>query len=498
MRIDLWVLFTRPFWLDEWHTILVARRDSLTQVISDLYHGSDFGPPLTHIVAWIWRHAFGLSPVSLRVLSFSAALGAFAFLYFTLRRRFDVMPSLAGVLAIASHRLIISQSLEWRFYVAWLLFSAALAWSLSLDNDKPASRRRDVAIALSSIGLVTTHWFGVITLGLMSAAAFLSLSLSRSLSGGLTQAQTPTQTAFRRVLPVAAGLVALAIVLPLMFGQRGSIHEKSWIPDPTWLQFFAMLKMFLAAFVPAVAVLLILVALLLRDRGALRASALASLRDPAMLALLSGVAIPFILGVISQKQPALLERYAITLLFAWAPLIAFASHQFRRAPRALLLVWLSGLLVIRVARTASEHRNFAFSIAAGHNAIAEGCGRGIPVVFQVRHLMYPVTGADSVKGCDTRYLAISNQTLDAMYAPTSRQQRFFRIENEFSELHGRMYGFPRVVTEATLDSSSAFLLVGWEMSLPAGYKDIEKFRAAVFGGHRIVRITEDLTIFLRP
>src|SRR5690349_433670 len=108
MRNDLGILFTRPFWLDEWHTILVARRDSITQVISDLYRGSDFGPPFTHIVAWAYGKVFGLTPVSLRLLSLAFVVAGLVFLFFALRRRFDTMPSLAGVLAVASHQLVVA------------------------------------------------------------------------------------------------------------------------------------------------------------------------------------------------------------------------------------------------------------------------------------------------------------------------------------------------------------------------------------------------------
>src|SRR5690242_7644603 len=109
MRTDFWVVFTRPFWLDEWHTILVARRDSIRQVISDLHNGSDFGPPFTHLVAWIYGKAFGLTPVSLRLLSLTFVVAGLVLLFVALRRRFDVMPSLVGVLAVASHQLVISQ-----------------------------------------------------------------------------------------------------------------------------------------------------------------------------------------------------------------------------------------------------------------------------------------------------------------------------------------------------------------------------------------------------
>ena len=495
MRNDLGILFTRPFWLDEWHTILVARRDSITQVISDLYHGSDFGPPFTHIVAWAYGKVFGLTPVSLRVLSLTFVVAGLVFLFFALRRRFDTMPSLAGVLAVASHQLVVAQSLEWRFYAPWVMFACALAWALTIDNGKPHSRRRDVAIALASMGMVTSHWFGVITLGLMSAAAFISLSLSRSPSNDPTQTQTPTQTPLRRVLPTAAGFVTFAICFPLMLGQRGSVVEKSWIPDFTLAQLWVMLRMFWFAFVPAVGVLLALAGMLLpaaRDR--MRSAVLPTLRDPAVAAMLALLTLPLVLAVLSLKQPFMLPRYSITLLLAWAPIIAFGFDAMPRAVRVIGLVWLALLGYGRVIRVAVDHRNFYVAIAAGQQAAGQSCSRGVPILFQVRHLMYPSTDGENHAGCDLRYLSISNETLATMY-PTGNMSRFFRVENEFSELHGRMYGYPVVAREAQMDSTRAFLLVGWDGSLPQGFKDIEKFRAAVFPQHRVTRLTENLALF---
>jgi hypothetical protein len=485
MRNDLWVLFTRPFWLDEWHTILVARRDSLQQVFSDLYNGSDFGPPLTHIIAWSYGRIFGLTPVSLRLLALTFVVAGLVLLFFALRRRFDTMPSLAGVLAVASHQLIVSQSLEWRFYAPWVVFGCALVWAFTIDNDKHSSRRRDVAIAVASMGMVTSHWFGVITLGLMTAGAFIALSPGVS----------NWRNALRRVLPTAAGFVTFAICFPLMLGQRGSVVEKSWMPDFTIGQLWVMLRIFWFAFVPAVGILLALAAMLIpsaRDR--VRAAVLPTLRDPAVAAMLALLVMPLILAVISLKQPAMLPRYNITMLLAWAPIIAFGLNALPRIPRAIALVWLALLGYSRVIRVGIEQRGFTVAIAAGQQAASTSCSRGVPILFHVRHLMYPSTEGSNHAGCDLRYLSISNETLAAMY-PTGNMQRFFRIENEFSEMHGRMYGYPVVAREAQMDSARAFLLVGWDASLPQGYKDIEKFRAAVFPQHHVTRLTENLALF---
>lgn len=494
MRTDLWVLFSRPFWLDEWHTVFVARRESIRQVIADLHNGSDFGPPFSHLLAWVYGKVFGLTPVSLRLLSLTFVVAGLVLLYFALRRRFDTMPSMAGVLAVASHQLVLSQALEWRFYAPWIAFACGFAWALSVDDDKPVSTRRDVAIALTSIGMVTSHWFGIITLGLMSAAAFIVLCHPERSEGSARWFRN-WKYALRRTLPAAAGVFAFAVCLPLMLGQRASVVEKSWMPDFTVDQLRVMLRMFWLTFVPAVGLLMALMALLLpARREPVRRGWLPALRAPAIAAMLSLLSLPLILAVISAKQPAMLPRYAITLLLAWAPIVAFGFNAMPRAVRVLGLVWLAGLTYMRVLRVAIDHRNFTVAIAAGQQAAGQSCSRGLPILFQVRHLMYPSADGENHRGCDLRYVALSNETLAAMY-PAGNMPRFFRLENEFSEMHGRMYGFPVVASEQQMDTTRSFLLVGWDASLPQGYKDIEKFRAAVFPQHRVTRVTENLALF---
>lgn len=495
MRTDLWVLFTRPFWLDEWHTVFVARRESIRQVIADLHNGSDFGPPFTHLAAWMYGKVFGLTPVSLRLLSLSFVVAGLVLLYLALRRRFETTPSVAGVLAVASHQLVLSQSLEWRFYAAWIAFACAFAWALSIDNDRVNSRRRDVAIALTAVGMVTSHWFGVITLGLMSGAAFVVLSRPPREGPFLAE----WKYALRRTLPAAAGVVAFAICFPLMLGQRASIVEKSWMPDFTIGQLWGMLRVFWLAFVPAVGVLVALMALLLPARRERAQSAwMPTLRDPAIAAMLVLLVLPLVLAVISLRQPAMLPRYGIAILLAWAPVVAFGFNAMNRWVRLIAVAWLVGLMYTRLLRVAVDHRNFTLAIAAGQQAAGQSCSRGVPILFQVRHLMYPSTDGENHKGCDLRYLAISSETLDAMYPPTSSQPRFFKIENEFSVMHERMYGYPVVATEQQMDTTRSFLLVGWDMSLPQRYKDIETFRAAIFPQHRVTRLTENLALFERP
>ena len=84
------------------------------------------------------------------------------FVYAALRSRFDWWASAAGAIAVISHPIIVRQAFEARFYGPWLFFVALYAWSLTQP-------RRWVQ-AVAAVCVVSIHWFGVISLGLIITA----------------------------------------------------------------------------------------------------------------------------------------------------------------------------------------------------------------------------------------------------------------------------------------------------------------------------------------
>jgi hypothetical protein len=498
MRPELANLFTRPFWLDEWHTSLVANRESLSRVFSDLYQASDMGPPLLHIIAWSVARITGeLTPVGARMVSFVSVLLALVFVFLVLRRRFGVTASVAGTLAVASHQLVIVHAFELRYYCLWLACAAGFAWALDVDHDRTSSRRRNVVVAIFSVLLCMTHWLAVSSLGLMCVGAFLSYGRD-------------WRAAVRRVAPAAAGFVALALSVPLVLAQRAAVSVTSWMPDATLGDVSAILSMFWGATVVVLAVLVILFAFLHpQTKAPLRTTAVAAIRDPALAALLSLLALPLLMATLSIVYPALNPRYSIATLLGWAPLMAIAVQPLGQAVQGVLsLVLLRGLRAVvflvmlffvwvSVVNMTLEATRFTYHADAGRKALATACGMNLPTVFEVRHLMYPTTGGMSRQWarCDTRMLAMSDATLDRMFPRESPLPRFFRFENEIARLHQRLYAYPRVSTQAQLDSLPRFLLVGWDDSFPIGYKDVASFGKAVFPNHRVTRITEDLALF---
>jgi hypothetical protein len=497
---DLSGLFTRPFWLDEWHTNLVANRESLGQLFSDLHKGSDFGPPLVHLVGWtIARFTGEVTPVGARVASFLFVLFALVFVFIVVRRRFGALAAVAGTLAVASHPLVFTHAFELRFYCLWLFTAAGFAWALGLDGEKPVSRRRDVLVAIFSVLVPMTHWLAVLSLGLMCV-------------GGVAAHGPAWRVGLRRVAPAAAGFIVLAIASPLVFGQRSSITERSWMPDLTIGDVLTVFDNLWAARILIFTVMVILIATVVPDtKQSVRNALAACARDPAIIALVALFLLPLLLVIVSFRQPALHDRYSITVLLARAPVVALAiyvlglpvSRLSLRIPMRILQLGTIVMLLLytryTVLLTAGNAAQFTHHALGGKRAYQEACKLNLPVVFEVRHLMYPATDGMSKRnaGCDTRYLAISSPTLERMFGRQIYLPRFFRIENEFAVLHQRLYDGFTVGTQVQLDTTPRFVLVAWDESLPIDYKDVAKFGAVVFPNHRVTRINADLALFER-
>src|SRR4051812_35324894 len=128
-------LWTRQPWLDErCCTLYVIDATNPIGVIRNVVHG-DIAPPLLHLIVWTVTRVTGTGIAALRSIPLAAMGLAFFFVYLSLRRRFSVLASAAGVIALATHVLIVEHSFEIRFYGFWVMFCAAFAWSLGIKAE---------------------------------------------------------------------------------------------------------------------------------------------------------------------------------------------------------------------------------------------------------------------------------------------------------------------------------------------------------------------------
>jgi hypothetical protein len=122
----------------------------------------------------------------------------------------------------------------------------------------------------------------------------------------------------------------------------------------------------------------------------------------------------------------------------------------------------------------------------------------LPVVFQNLHVIYSVAG---LRRAERRalFLDIPDSTIVAM-TPQKRLERVrrnLRIDRNIARSHARVYGFPVMVTQAQLDSTSRFLFVASDESLPNIYGRVDLFTKAVFPHHRLTRLSPNLALLER-
>jgi hypothetical protein len=487
------ILWTRPLWFDEICCTLfvVEGASSPVEVIQRVARGEDYAPPLLHLMAWTaGKLGGGLSPIVLRSMSLVCVALAIALLYLALRRRFGRLPSAAGVLAVATHSLVVAHAFEGRFYGPWLLFASAYAWSLGIDADRPRSVRRDATEAIASILLATIHWFGVLSLGLMCVAAVLA--------GG-----PRWRAALRLVTPSAAGFLALAACIPLVLAHRaGAVQVGAlWVQPLSTAQVGVIVRLFFLSTVPVLCVVLLLIDGLRdsRSQPSAVANLQSSLRDPSLAALASLALFPAVLVVVSiVLQPSMLDRYAIVTVLAWAPLAALAVATLERGGRVVAVLFFATLLVLAGRRAIGEKREFAEMVRLNDEAYARALTMNLPVVFASLHTAYPVAGPRRAER-RALFVELPDSTIQSM-VPQERLawlRRHIAVERNIARGHARTYGFPILAPQAQLDTTRAFLLVGPDESFPRLYKQFDLFVGKVFPHHRGERLSPNLAILRR-
>jgi hypothetical protein len=222
------------------------------------------------------------------------------------------------------------------------------------------------------------------------------------------------------------------------------------------------------------------------------------LRDPSLAALTSLALMPLVLiGVSVVLQPSLLDRYAIVTVLFWAPLVALAVATLGQAARRALVLCFALLVVLGVQRTIAERQDFANGVAANAAAYDLAKRTNLPIVFPSILAMYPVAGLQ--RDQSARFLDLPDSTIRFLF-PQERLEwlrRHFRLERNIARGHSRAYGFPRLATQAELDSTPRFLLLATDLSLPGGYKNATAFGRALFPGFRVTRLNQYLALFER-
>ena len=214
-------LLTRPLWMDELHSWLLITDSNADHAMSALADGADYNPPTYFLVARCLAVFGPVTEYRLRMLSlfFTAATALAVYLIFS--RRYTAAASVGATLFAAGHQLMVLQSTETRFYALWVCLLMWYCWLLTkqVDGTKQQWVQR-IALAVLAAAICTTHYFGVISVGLVTVAWIFCNRRSREaviVGGGL----------------IACCIVAVACCLPMLQGQRAALTCSTWVKPPT-------------------------------------------------------------------------------------------------------------------------------------------------------------------------------------------------------------------------------------------------------------------------
>jgi hypothetical protein len=212
-------LLTRYFWLDEIYTHTLVSDPSLAHAMKSLARGVETHPPGYYLLMRGLTALVGNSNEgTLRALALLFMLVALTGIYACLRLTFSGAASLASIVILWAHPLVISESFNARFYGPWL---AALAWfSYGVSRSRHTRLRiaANLILALLAMLVCTLHYFGIVSLLLV-------------IVGELWARRKLVEERWRGLPASAAGvLVGLAACLTFIMGQKAAMTVPSWLP----------------------------------------------------------------------------------------------------------------------------------------------------------------------------------------------------------------------------------------------------------------------------
>ena len=386
-------LLQRQLWMDEIHSWLLIQEPQTQRSLQALADGVDYNPPTYILLARQLRYLpGGITESGLRWLSVSLMFLAIAGMFVVLQRRFPLLVCVAAVLMMASSVHLIHQSTEIRFYPLWC---AACAWLCVVLDSHGIQRpwmlclNNVVAVLLAGV-ITTTHYFGILTLGLICIGAMLVPNLTRGRRRMI-------------VLVACTGGLCLVSCLTFLIGQRAAITRSTWVSPATVDDSIG----FLAAMFPLVPMIICGVAFVistsLRKSGEQHADPAVAensktpdaapavghharqLAPSLLLALM-----PLVIVLLSWTvQPALVTRYAVPGILGFGAI--FAILLSRCGPRLqMLMVVAGGVMFLRGVAFCSHQwqevdRTREILVTQLKSLPADG-----PIVFEDRTVSMPV------------------------------------------------------------------------------------------------------------
>ena len=448
-------MVTKPFWLDEVSTYLIAGTQSVMQSMRNLAAGADSNPPAAHL---LYRAAGiiagGLSPFVAHVVAAICLLGALTVAYLLLRMQFSPWPAALGTMAVWAQQVVMHAGFDARFYGPLLFASGCLMLALVRAVSREPTVASGIGLALVSVVLCTLHYFGILTW----AIAIVTVVLF---------APSGFWPNVRRIIPSVAGPIALLACTPFYIGQRSALTIPTWIPDPTLTEAIRLLAVFLLTLPVAIALvcwaLIEVRAWLARRRGDERAAPpfLGLLRSSSKgfkipfalgpLLLLAQVAVPFALMAFSLTlQPSTEPRYWIAGALAPAPVVALIVSRGDMLIRSIATLGMIAASVKTMRGEVGRADAFVQRVREDVQIATELTRTGTLVVTRLRDTLYPMIVVQPE-------LRSHTAALDS--TPFDSTNRFFIIERDLGHINTRLYGLPPVMTPAELSRVASFYFI---------------------------------------
>lgn len=324
-------LLKRQPWMDEIHSWLLITEPDTQRALQALADGVDFNPPTYILLARQLSHLpGGITESRLRWLSLGLMMSAIVAVFILLRRRFSLLDCVAAILMMASSIHLIHQATEIRFYPLWCAACAWLCVTMDVKKDRTTSSLRIsnvAAVVLAGI-ITTTHYFGILSLGLICAGAMLQSGVTR-------------RRRWLIVLVALIGGLCLAGCLPFLIGQRATLSRSTWVSQATFSDSVGFLKALYPVDLLVICGVAFLISSALNKPHPQDSRTIAKRTDKAqtLLPIFLLALMPIIIVLVSWTiQPALVTRYAVTGVLGLAAIFALLMSRCGLRLQILLIV----------------------------------------------------------------------------------------------------------------------------------------------------------------
>lgn len=418
--------FTKPFWLDEFHTLALIKEDNVGQLLSKLSQGADFNPPALHLALWSLAKVTQL-PDELLLRTFSSTVGVIGIVaaYFLLRIRFSWLVSFVAVIGMwSSQPLLLREMFDGRFYSFW--YAAIAVFCLSLNESAKGVWQFICVAALAALGC-SIHYFGIIALGLI-AVCELCVNFG------------DTRKRWLVAVALVAGTITLIALLPTYSGQRAALPVPTWVKPPTLHDSVKYINDFVLSYAFAFPVLAYAVQRLVGGAPTVNCYDFKTYAGVCGLILM-----PLVLTIFSYAiQPAQIDRYSIPAILAYAPLIALITNRLKMPTLTVLglLFWVVGLInATEVFRIRPNYHEVTY--------LAKMSTVDRPLIVHSRHIAYPLV----------RYAEIDPHIVRISYLFRGDLTRFENLEQTVARHMAKLFELPNTIDVVELESLDEFYLL---------------------------------------